>query len=494
VLRVPVAGVQLRMINQTRSNQPVPGSCFTDPVQQNQVTLADGYYKFDLNFSDPSRCAVGDEYEIQVQPPADGFVGTTSVIIPPVVAVTGAAQDVTSCPGTAMDLIPATANHCENSVSAAQPDTSIAPRSAGTNYYLKFVFDAADFTDQIYNNHIPVDPELEEAVAISKVAGLLNVTRSQLVPYTITVTNTLPVPLQDLNVIDSFPAGFKYVAGSARVDGAESEPQVNGRQLAWSNLSLAVNAKITIKLLLVVGSGVGEGEYVNMAQVFNSLTNENFSGVASATVRVIPDPTFDCTDIIGKVFDDKNLNTVQDEGEKGLPGVEVATARGLRVTTDSNGRFHITCAVVPNELRGSNFIMKLDDRSLPSGYRVISENPRVERATRGKMLKFNFAAALHRIVRLDLADGVFEKDSTELRPQWRSRIDLLIIELQKDPSIMRLSYLAENESESMVDDRLDAMEELISKRWAELDCCYKLTIEKEVFWRKGKPSDRKGFE
>jgi hypothetical protein len=110
------------------------------------------------------------------------------------------------------------------------------------------------------------------------------------------------------------------------------------------------------------------------------------------------------------------------------------------------------------------------------------------------MLKFNFAAALHRVVRLDLADGVFEKGSTVLRPQWRSRIDLLIIELQKDPSILRLSYLGENESEADVDDRLDAIEELVSKRWEELDCCYKLTIEKEVFWRKGNPSERKKFE
>ena len=47
---------------------------------------------------------------------------------------------------------------------------------------------------------------------------------------------------------------------------------------------------------------------------------------------------------------------------------------------------------------------------------------------------------------------------------------------------------------SEVDDRLDAIEERISDRWKELDCCYKLTIEKEVFWRKGNPSDRKVFE
>jgi large repetitive protein len=304
----------------------------------------------------------------------------------------------------------------------------------------------------------------------------------------------LPVPLYDLNVMDNFPAGFKYVAGSARVDGVEVEPVVNGRQLTWQNLSVPVSGKRVIKLLLVVGAGVGEGEYVNTAQVINARTNEAFSGVASATVRVIPDPTFDCTDIIGKVFDDKNMNAYQDDGEEGIAGAQVATARGLRVTTDSHGRFHITCAVVPNEARGSNFIMKLDERSLPSGYRVTTENPRVQRATRGKMLKFNFGAAIHRVVRLDLADGVFEKGSTELRPQWQSRIDLLIIELQKDPSILRLSYLGENETEDEVEDRLDAIEELISDRWQQIDCCYKLLIEKEVFWRKGKPSDRQEFE
>ena len=494
VLRVPVAGVQLSMINQTRSNQPVPDTCFTDPVHASQVTLADGYYKFDLNFSDPQRCAQGDEYEIVVQPPADDFTGTTSVIIPPVEPVTGVAQDVPNCPGTAADKIPATTQHCENSVSNLQPPATIPPRAPGTDYYLKFLFNALPFTGQIYNNHIPVDGELEAAVAISKVAGKLNVTRSDLVPYTITFNNTLGVPLFDVSIIDNFPAGFKYVAGSARVDGAEIEPEINGRFLTWPGLSVGINESRVIKLLLVVGSGVGEGEYVNTARAINTLTNGDVSGVASATVRVVPDPTFDCTDVIGKVFDDKNLNAYQDEGERGIPGVQVATARGLRVTTDSNGRFHITCAIVANEVRGSNFIMKLDDRTLPSGYRVTTENPRVQRATRGKMLKFNFGTAIHRVVRLDLADGVFEKNSTELRPQWRSRIELLIIELQKEGSILRLSYLAENEHEDEVEDRLDAIEDLISDRWEDLDCCYKLVIEKEVFWRKGSPSAGREFK
>jgi uncharacterized repeat protein (TIGR01451 family)/fimbrial isopeptide formation D2 family protein len=484
VLRVPVAGVGLSMVNLTRSNQAVPGSCFDDPVQANQVTLANGLYKFNLNFSDSGRCAQGDEYRIQVQPPADDFTGTTSVIIPP---VSSSPENVPNCPGTSADKIPATAQHCENSTSSSQPAPTVAPRTSGTEYYLTFLFNDQPFTDQIYNNHIAVDGVLDAAVAISKVSSKLNVTRSDLVPYTITFKNTLGVPLFDVSIIDNFPAGFKYVKGSARVDGVEIEPQIDGRMLTWSGLNVDLNESRIIKLLLIVGSGVGEGKYVNSAQAINTITGSDVSGVATATVRVIPDPTFDCTDIIGKVYNDINLNGYQDQGEEGVAGAQVATARGLRVTTDAHGRFHITCAIVPNEVRGSNFIMKLDEHSLPSGYRVTTENPRVQRATRGKMIKFNFGTAVHRVVKLDLADGVFEKGKTELRPQWRSRIGLLINELQKQGSILRLSYLAENETEDEVDDRLDAIEELISDRWEDLDCCYRLDIETEVFWRRGGP-------
>ena len=42
--------------------------------------------------------------------------------------------------------------------------------------------------------------------------------------------------------------------------------------------------------------------------------------------------------------------------------------------------------------------------------------------------------------------------------------------------------------------RLDAIEELVSDRWLDLDCCYKLVIEKEVFWRKGSPSAGREFK
>jgi uncharacterized repeat protein (TIGR01451 family)/fimbrial isopeptide formation D2 family protein len=483
VRRQPVAGVTLRLLRAATGTR-VPDSCFNDPAQQDQVTAAGGYYKFDLNFSDPIECPPDDEYLIVVTVVPAGYDIAPSRLVPPSSSAATPPYSVPLCPA---DAIPATSN-CE-----AQASDTVPAGAAPTVYYLHLTLGNTQVPQdsQIFNNHIPLDPELAAAIGITKTTPLFNVTRAGLVPYTITLKNTLGGTLQDLVVIDTLPPGFKYVEGSSRFDGQPLEPVNNGRQLRWENVDLAFNETHTLKLLLVVGSGVNEGEYVNQAQVISSVTGEPASGIATATVRVIPDPTFDCTDVIGKVFDDANLNGYQDQDEKGLGGVRVVSARGLLAKTDEYGRFHITCAVIPNETRGSNFILKLDDRTLPTGYRLTTENPLVRRATRGKAIKFNFGAALHRVVRLDVADGVFEPGSTEVRPQWKTRFEILLNELRKSPSILRISYLADVEDEGIVKARLRAMKGEVAKRWQELDCCYRLTIETEIFWRRGRPPPRK---
>ena len=487
ITRRPVSGATLTMRNAT-SGLSLPEECFDDLLQQNQVTTRNGFYKFDLNFGS-AECRAGGSYLIEVTAPASGYLETPSVIIPPTSDATTMPFSVPDCPGRPVDAVPATADYCEAVASADVPPFSISARSAGTIHYLHLVLSDGNLPghSQIFNNPIPVDPELGGAVAITKTASLTNVTKSTQVPYTIVVTNIFGVPLNDLRIVDQFPAGFKYVSGSALVDGKAFEPEINDRELVWDALELDVNQVLTIKLLLVVGSGVSEGEYVNRAMVLNTALDTPVSGQATATVRVVPDPDFDCTDVIGKVYDDRNLNGRQDDGEPGLSGVRVVTARGLIASTDEFGRYHITCATVPDQDRGSNFIMKLDDHSLPSGYRVVTENPRVQRATRGKMMRFNFGATVHRVVTIDIADGVFEPDSTQLRLQWQSKIDQLLKVLKDSPSVLRLSYLADTENESLVRRRLKAMKLETVERWNQADGGYRLTIETEVFWRRGSP-------
>ncbi|HET7752042.1 MAG TPA: SdrD B-like domain-containing protein [Terriglobales bacterium] len=486
--RTPIAGVTLNMLR-TGSSSPLPAACFDDPAQQGQITQASGYYRFDLNFSDPA-CSTGGSYLIKVTAPSATFVAGESLVIPPTSGALTAPFSVPACPGSLQDALPAVP-FCEAQGSEFAPPSSVLPGSTGTKYYLNLTLDGTSVpgSNQIYNNHIPVDPQLAGSFSITKTTPLLNVTRGQLVPYTITINNLLGASLQGVQIVDRFPAGFRYVTGSARLDGVPTEPTVAAGQLVWNGLNFGTDHR-TIMLLLAVGAGVGEGEFVNRAQVIQATTGKPMSGEATATVRVIPDQTFDCTDVFGKVFDDVNRNGFQDPGEKGLPGVRVVTAQGLTATTDQYGRFHITCAIVPNQIHGSNFVLKLDDRTLPSGFRMSTDLMQIKHATAGKALKFDFGASIYRVVAVDLSDAAFEPGSTEIRTQWKPRVDVLLGELRKAPSVLRLSYVADTEDAGLVERRMQALKRQVTEAWDADKDRYMLTIEPEVFWRRGAPPKR----
>jgi hypothetical protein len=156
----------------------------------------------------------------------------------------------------------------------------------------------------------------------------------------------------------------------------------------------------------------------------------------------------------------------------------MATARGFLVTTDAEGRFHVPCPAIPNADRGSNFVMKLDDRTLPSGYRVTTENPRDVRLTRGKVVKLNFGATVHRVVRIELTDAAFVAGGTALQAEWASRIDGLITTLRGKPSILRIAYL-DGADAALVERRSKVLESEVRARWQALQDEYPLVIEIE---------------
>jgi len=484
--RAPIAGVTLNMLR-AGTLAPLPPTCFDGPAQQGQITQAGGYYRFDLNFSDPA-CSGGGSYLLQVTAAAASYVAGESLLIPATSDASTAPYSVPTCPQDALQAIP----YCEAQASDFAPAPSVPARTAGTKYYLNLTLDGAAVpgSNQIYNNHIPLDPQLAGAFSITKTTPSLNVTRGQLVPYTITINNVIGASLQGEQVVDFYPAGFRYIRGSARLDGQPAEPTVTARELVWNGLNFGSSDHRTIILLLAVGASVGEGEFVNRAQVIDGLTGKPQSGEASARVRVVPDQTFDCTDVYGKVFNDVNRNGVQDNGEEGLPGVRVVTARGLEAMTDAYGRFHITCAITPNEDRGSNFVLKLDDRTLPSGFRMSTDQMQIKRATRGKALKFDFGASIYRVVAIDLSDAAFEPGSTEIRVQWRPRLNILLDVLRKAPAVLRLSYVADSEDAALVEQRVQAVKQQVTEAWGGGKDSYVLTIEPEVFWRLGAPPKR----
>ncbi|WP_349367075.1 MAG: DUF11 domain-containing protein [Nitratireductor rhodophyticola] len=324
-------------------------------------------------------------------------------------------------------------------------------------------------------------PEAEASVdlpgyAINKVTPLAEVRRGGRVPYTISVKMLGSLEARPVNIVDMTPPGLTYVRGSAQLDGSSVTPKVEGRKLTFENLTLSPDVPVLIDLELAVTSAAKPGEYTNQAWV-EDLLGERISRNATATVEVVVEAVFDCGDILGKVFDDKNRNGYQDAGEPGLPGVRVATVKGLLLTADDNGRFHVACADLPDQRIGTNYIMKLDPRSLPSGYRLTTENPRVVRLTAGKASEFQFGASIGRVVRLDLTDAAFVQGAQQLRPEWETQIAQMIALLDKEPSVLRLVYAEGGEGKRLAKKRINALRKLIASEWRVVGGRYRLEIE-----------------
>ena len=223
VQRTPVGGATLRLLD--ASQTALPTGCFDDPAQQGQVTRGDGFYKFDLNFSLPA-CNAGDDYLLYV----DGANGFSS-IIPPTSDANTPPFSVPGCTGGPDDAVPATAQHCEAQPSAQSPAASVGAGSAGTRYYVHLTLDDSQVpgSSQLFNNHLAVDSLVSDDVAVIKTTPKVNVSRGDLVPYEITVINNLDVELATLGIRDRIPTGFRYVEGSAQIDGEQMEPEIGGQ-------------------------------------------------------------------------------------------------------------------------------------------------------------------------------------------------------------------------------------------------------------------------
>lgn len=308
---------------------------------------------------------------------------------------------------------------------------------------------------------------------LTKTAARSTVRRGERVEYTITATELGRGPY---DIADIMPPGFSFVAGSATVNGAASAPAQSGKTLTFANIS-PVARKITVKLSLIASASNSTGDFINRARIYANASGQLLAE-AQARVTIKEEHVFDCGEIIGRVFDDANNNGYMDDGEVGLPGVRVATVKGLLVTTDKHGRFHVTCADVPNGQIGSNFLMKLDPRTLPAGYALTSENPRDVRLTRGKITKLNFGASRRCNVALDLTKDAFGK-GLDLKSKFASGLDRLVSLQKQCKGQLTMTYRC-GVYAPIADERLDAVEELLQTKWEQEGGNKPLKITKRV--------------
>ncbi|MTI18970.1 DUF11 domain-containing protein [Rhodobacteraceae bacterium RKSG542] len=289
----------------------------------------------------------------------------------------------------------------------------------------------------------PLEPlMIQQALRLTKTTSRQVVERGTVVPYTITITNDYARTMGPMNLLDILPADFVYVVDTASVDGAPTSVEVIGNTVKLPDLYISPFATITAKLSARILVSADVGDHVNRARLRDSVTGQLLAPEASATVTIIPEPVFDCGDVYGKVFNDLNRDGYQNKPENGvvengIPSARVTGVDGTIITTDEYGRFHVPCAMLPKD-RGSNFILKLDHRSLPAGYRLTTENPRVVRLTPGKMTELNFGATLPRVVRIDLSESGFNDGF--LKPEFEEALDNLVLQINSEPVHLNLVF------------------------------------------------------
>ncbi len=427
-----------------------------------------GFYQFDVT-------APGT-YTLSYSDPTEGVASTSRL---PITAATPVSTLVDVIAGTTTTN-PRILGSSEAGASGNLADFTIA---GNPRWYTTFTIAAGD--PNVFSNNIPYQActTPSNLTATKAVVGRSDVRIGDYVNYRLDFDlGASGGAIANATLVDLLPAGIVYLPNSAMIslNGAtpvQTEPTITGRRLEWVGQNIPTSSTLTVTLTTRVAPNAPLGKLTNQTFAASS-TGTLLSNIAIAVVERIPEHVFDCSDVIGKVFDDKNHNGYHDQGEPGLPSVRVVTVKGTRITTDEYGRFHVPCAELPEDI-GTNFIMKLDTHSLPTGYRVTTENPRVVRLTAGKFAKLNFGAAISNVIRIDLNAKAFD-DVTILNTKFKAALKNMINQMKDKPSVIRLTYvLNDGASQKQAQQRLLSVQKFIKLEWQKHGE-YKLNIERTI--------------
>jgi hypothetical protein len=241
---------------------------------------------------------------------------------------------------------------------------------------------------------------------------------------------------------------------------------------------LLQNETITISLKARVAADAPLGEMLNRTWLLDS-NGERLSNIATAKVTRQGEHVFDCSDIIGKVFDDTNKNGAQDKGEAGIAGAKVATIKGTILTTDKHGRFHIPCAETPADI-GANFALKLDEASLPTGFKPTTENPAVARVGAGKMSRLNFGVSHFKAITLRLSDTAFDPKTGAPKAKLLAALPKLARVLAKKSAALEIEYLRGSLTTKIMKRNMRRVEKALKRHWRKSGAQYALPITNKI--------------
>ncbi len=315
--------------------------------------------------------------------------------------------------------------------------TATTPATAGTGDFPSSVRDAAApqpttpgdaNADPADANSITVDVRQTQGLVLTlnKTAARNEAVIGDVVTYAVAIRNSVDRDIAEVHVEDRIPPGFKYLAGSARLDEVPLADPVGDQTLDFDIGLVPALADgngngvadpgepgyRTLVYRLVVGSGATPGEYRNTAVAIDICPSCRISNESSDTVEVRLDPLFDLGTVIGKVFDDANEDGEQQADEPGVSDAMVALDDGTYALTDEYGRYHFPA------IRPGHRLVKLNLQSLTPGTRATTEESRIVSVTPGLLVRASFGVVVRRDV-----ESIGEAPSASLAIEGRERIE-----------------------------------------------------------------------
>jgi uncharacterized repeat protein (TIGR01451 family) len=211
---------------------------------------------------------------------------------------------------------------------------------------------------------IPIDPTGKN-LQIAKTAGKSVVGEGEYVPYTLSIENESTASAAvNVQIADRLPQGFRYQAGSARLDGAlQADPMVSadGRTLTFALGDIPAAGTVTLRYVVQVAAGARSGKAENVAFAVGALT----SNTARASVVVREDLMRSRAILMGRVIIG-SCDGRADNDKDGLQNARIVLEDGTSILTDQEGRWHA------DNIRPGTHVVQLDLDSLTDDYEVVT--------------------------------------------------------------------------------------------------------------------------
>ena len=277
-----------------------------------------------------------------------------------------------------------------------------------------------------------------QEIQITKTGDRATAEPGDLVLYRLAIRNLASAPINNLQITDTLPAGFKLEPDSVKaelnqelipIEITQSDRLVN----ISSNITLGINEVVNLVYAAQLTPNALRGSGQNSAIVNARRTDNNNpvqDGPAIHTLLLEPGIIEDAGTLIGRVFVDKNFDGEQQSGEPGIPNAVIFLEDGNRVITDPEGMFSVT-NVLPGIHTGILDLTSIPEYRLAPNVRFIERNStsRLVRLEPGGLVRMNFGVTPTAAGEADEPERESAKPETPQRkkPQFKSQPNRLTV-------------------------------------------------------------------